>query len=183
MLKFRPNESMMQVQRVLTKNPEYEYMGSLIDDDGMNVSILLKKPAAMRLAGGTYFISATMLQPVTSSPLLDNAFGPWNQRYEDNYQYLYNQVKPFLDDNEDGRMAALHTNALMQWRQIFYAFEMWRFARLTAYLRQREPDDNVDFSILVYHLTDEDIKKALDGPPAELKPDTLEKRRVPADVW
>ena len=47
------------------------------------------------------------------------------------------------------------------------AFAEYRFARLTAYLRQREPDDEIGYSILVFKLTDADIAQALDGPPAE----------------
>jgi hypothetical protein len=42
---------------------------------------------------------------------------------------------------------------------------MLRFARLTAYLRQREPDDHVGHSILIYRLTEEDLTEALEGDP------------------
>jgi hypothetical protein len=52
-------------------------------------------------------------------------------------------------------------------------YEMCRFARLTAYLRQREPDDNVNYSILVYRLTEADLARALDGPPPELGRDIV----------
>ena len=37
-----------------------------------------------------------------------------------------------------------------------------------AYLRQREPDDQVGYSILIYRLSDQDIQHALDGPLVEL---------------
>src|SRR3989442_1506121 len=47
-------------------------------------------------------------------------------------------------------------------------FEVYRFARLIAYLRQREPDKEINYSILVYHLTDADVERVLDGPPPEL---------------
>ncbi len=39
---------------------------------------------------------------------------------------------------------------------------------MCAFLRQREPDDNVGYSILIYRLTAEDIQKALFGLPVEL---------------
>ena len=42
--------------------------------------------------------------------------------------------------------------------------------RLCAYLRQREPDDEVGYSILIYHLSDAQVREALEGPPAELRP-------------
>jgi hypothetical protein len=32
-----------------------------------------------------------------------------------------------------------------------------------AYLRQREPDDHVGHSILIYRLTDADLAQALEG--------------------
>ena len=49
--------------------------------------------------------------------------------------------------------------------RIFHNFERYRFARLAAYLRRREPDDSIGYSILVYQLTDADVARALDGPP------------------
>jgi hypothetical protein len=48
---------------------------------------------------------------------------------------------------------------------------MYRFARLTAYLRHLEPVDNINHSILVYRLTEADIGLAFDGPPPELGQD------------
>jgi hypothetical protein len=41
-------------------------------------------------------------------------------------------------------------------------------SRLLAFLRQREPDDSVGYSILVYNLTEGDLRDAFDGPPPEL---------------
>src|SRR5947209_6831662 len=53
----------------------------------------------------------------------------------------------------------------------FLLFDHLRFARLCAWLRRREPDDSVGYSILVYRLTDRDVRDALYGPPAELAPE------------
>ena len=47
-------------------------------------------------------------------------------------------------------------------------FDALRFARLTAYLRKRNPDDVINGSVLVYKLTDAEISLAVDGPPPEL---------------
>jgi hypothetical protein len=57
---------------------------------------------------------------------------------------------------------------LEQWYSAINDYEFLRFHRLAAFLRQREPDDNVGFSILVYHLSDDELARALDGPPVEL---------------
>ena len=40
--------------------------------------------------------------------------------------------------------------------------------RLCAFLRRREPDDNIGYSILIYRMTTEDLREALSGPPVEL---------------
>ena len=49
--------------------------------------------------------------------------------------------------------------------QQFDAFNQLRFARLCAWLRPRQPDDEVGHSILIYRLTDGDLRQALTGPP------------------
>ena len=51
--------------------------------------------------------------------------------------------------------------------------EYVRFRRLAAFLRQREADDNVGYSILVYHVSADELSRALDGPPVELGRDIL----------
>ena len=48
------------------------------------------------------------------------------------------------------------------------AFDHLRAARLMAYLRQREPDDAVGYSILVYELTGQEVGAAMMGPPPEV---------------
>ena len=49
----------------------------------------------------------------------------------------------------------------------FDRFAKLRFARLCAYLRQREPDDHVGHSMLIYRLSKEQIAEALEGAPPE----------------
>jgi hypothetical protein len=97
------------------------------------------------LRGGIYCISATMLQQVYS-----RFRGPWNRRYEDAYQRLARALA------EPGAAPDLATRR---------TYEQLRFVRLCAFLRLREPDAEVHYAILVYRLTDEDVRQALDGPP------------------
>ena len=80
---------------------------------------------------------------------------------------LYSAVKPLLGDDLTVRYAALATHTPKEWAVALDTFEMFRFARLTAYLRQREPLDTVNGSILVYRLSEADIVRAVDGPPPE----------------
>lgn len=154
----------------LNREPEYdsEAVGTIPQGDKV-FAVVVKKAAALRLAAGTYFISATLLQPVTQPGR--GAFGPWNRRLETEYQTARQFVAPLLSDDRAERGKALEQFPPEQWSAALNTFEYLRFHRLAAFLRQREPDDNVGFSILVYHLTDDDLARALDGSPVELGPD------------
>jgi 4-amino-4-deoxy-L-arabinose transferase-like glycosyltransferase len=108
----------------------------------------LLRDSSTVLTAGTYCISATMLQNVYNP--LPRIRGPWTPEREAEYQRLRGLEERYGS-------AAL-------------AYDMLRFARLTAYLRQREPDDHVGYSILIYRLRDEDLAEALEGDPP-LPPD------------
>jgi hypothetical protein len=151
----------------LRREPDYdaENVATASRDDGL-VAVVVKKPAALRLTGGTYFISATLLQPVSQPGR--GAFGPWNERLEKRYQAVREFMAPLLSDDPVERRKALRQFPLDQWYSAIDDYEFLRFHRLAAFLRQREPDDNVGFSILVFNLTEDDLVRALDGPPAEL---------------
>jgi hypothetical protein len=155
------------VADLLRREPDYddENVATASRDDNV-YAVLVKKPAALRLTGGTYFVSATLLQPVTQPGR--GAFGPWNDRLEKRYQTMRQLMTPLLSDDITERRTALTQYPPEQWSAVINDYEYLRFHRLAAYLRQREPQDNVGYSILIYHLSDQDIAEALDGPPAEL---------------
>ena len=150
------------VEGILARDPDLEFLATA-EDGGQEIGVLVKKPGWFRLAGGTYFISATLLQSVEFNG--DGPWGPWNDRYEAEYQRLYALTKPFMAADPAARAAALGRGRIDAWMKVFFDFERYRFARLAAYLRQREPDDSVGYSILVYRLTDADASRAFDGPP------------------
>lgn len=158
---------------LLREKPDYNIAGEGQTGGGRLSVALLEGPKALRLTGGTYFISASMLQPVMYE--VRGPLGPWNQRYEDAYQDLASRVRPLLSDEPAVRLAALSNQSLQEWELTLGYYEMCCLARLTAYLRQREPDDNVNYSILVYNLTDADVARALEGPPPPLGRDILQK--------
>ena len=140
--------------------PTYELVG--VSEEATRWSaLLLKKASQLRLTGGTYLVSATMLQPLYYQPWS----GPWNDAYEKDYQGLRASIQPMLSDNPNVRMAALQGHELSQWQLVWRRFEEIRFARLTAFLRPREPHDQINHAILVYRLTDQDVAQALEGPP------------------
>jgi hypothetical protein len=169
LLDFPASEARAKVAEFLRQHPQYDVVEGAKGRDGRLHIMLLESPSALRLGPGVYFVSATMLQPVMYD--FRGPIGPWNKRYEQTYQLLYSAVKPLLGDNPDARDAALPALSPQQWQARLAFFEMYRFARLTAYLRQLQPVDNLNGSILVYRLSDADIARAFDGPPPELGPD------------
>ena len=115
------------------------------------------------LTGGIYCISATMLQAVY---VLD-APGAWTPAYEKRYQDAMYNIRLFdsTGRNPKDRAALLKQTGEELWWKTFHLFENLRFARLAAYLRHRTPDANIGHSILIYRLTDDDVARAVAGPP------------------
>jgi hypothetical protein len=118
---------------------------------------------AAPLQPGVYCISATMLQNVYT-----DYWGPWTQEYEDSYRKLGFNVEKFRSSSVEERERLAKETGLRFWYDVFAKYEQARFARLTAYLRQREPNFEVNNSILIYVLSETDVKNATDGPLAEL---------------
>ena len=117
---------------------------------------------AYPLRGGVYCISATMLQAVFAT-----VPGPWAVPYEESYQAALGELRRADASDPETRARMLHEFATEK----APLFEQLRFARLAAYLRRREPDDHVGYSILIYRLSDDDVRRALLGPPPELIPE------------
>jgi len=127
---------------------------------------------APAMLGGTYCISATQLQTVLIKP-----WGPWRPQYENAYWSLMKQMPELKKTIADpaGRDQYVQSIKDQETFEAVRLFDQLQFARLAAMLRQREPDDYVGYSILIYRLTDRDLREALLGPPPELK--TLQIRR------
>ena len=130
---------------------------------------LLRKPEALRIRAGTYLISASMLQPINYP--LDGPWGPWNARYEGEYQRLFATVGPLMSDDGAARRAGIVRHSVAEWPRLLQQFEEYRFGRLSAFLRQRKPDGEINSSVLVYHLSEADMAAALEGPAPELGPE------------
>jgi hypothetical protein len=173
---FPADQASAGVADELRREPDYEIAGSSRGPNNTIGVLFLKKSEALRLSAGTYLISATMLQPVMYQ--IDGPLGPWNPRFEKIYQELAAVAKPLLSADPAVRLAALRQHRASEWETLLPQFEMFRFARLTAYLRRREPDGNINYSILVYRLSEADLAAALDGPPPELGEDVPAKFAV-----
>ncbi len=118
------------------------------------------------LKPGVYAISATLLQTVYT-----RTFGPWNRIYERDYHELMGNVAAFerTANNPAARAEALRQHSVAEWEKVYEAFENLRFGRLCAWLRHHgPPDDHVGYAILIWRLSEEQLRQALLGPPAEL---------------
>ena len=168
-----PEERSEEVVRdFLRREPEYDdAVTGTGQNDRETLAIFLMKPSLLRLNAGTYFISASLIQPVAQSAC--DAYGRWNERSEKKYQEVREIVRPLLADDSATRRAALAEISPQTAAESINEYECLAFHRLAAFLRQREPDDNVGFSILIYRVSNDDLKRALDGPPAELEPDAV----------
>ena len=110
-------------------------------------------PKLTSLEPGTYCISATTLQQVYSYQ-----HGKWTRQYESDYQRALDRSVREVD--LASTVSATHNEDLQH----------LRFARLCAYLRQREPMAEIGNSILVFQLNQRELDQALFGLPVELMP-------------
>ncbi|MCE9593205.1 MAG: glycosyltransferase family 39 protein [Planctomycetes bacterium] len=111
--------------------------------------------------GGTYLLSATLVQGIcTAAP------GPWLPLYEQAYREARSQATRYLAARADpDALATLLAEAPeAAWQNALVGWDNLRFARLMAYVRTKEPIENLCGSILVFELTDAEIANALDGP-------------------
>lgn len=105
---------------------------------------------------GIYVFSATQWQRVNTL-----VRGPWRPGYEDAYQSLKQFWLSGPPAEVDGATRENVTPAEARLRLVRY--ENLRFGRLCHFLRNRAPDTIVAHSLLVFNLTDTDLRTALFG--------------------
>jgi hypothetical protein len=116
------------------------------------------------LESGVYAVGATMLQHVYSP-----VRGAWTLSLENEYTQL-RALEPVLLEyaRDPARRAALLRDAPEEnWHKAWNRYELLRFARLCHYLRVREADAQIGYSMLVYRLTAEEVAAATGGSLAE----------------
>jgi hypothetical protein len=113
---------------------------------------------------GLYAVSATMLQQVYLP-----VRGLWTLENEAEYQTA-RALAPYFRQIEQHptNPSLLKLGNLETWTARWRRFEILRFARLCHYLRSRQPDANVGYSILIYRLTQNELDDALEGPWSRL---------------
>jgi hypothetical protein len=120
-------------------------------------------PRLFSFRPGVYCISATMLSGCYTLS------GGWNSTYERRYaqtvdfydQYTHWDKYQLSKRFSDQQRKQMGTELVTQMRT-------YGLGRLLAYLRHRAPDDNINYSILIFHLSAADIDQALGGPPPEM---------------
>jgi tetratricopeptide (TPR) repeat protein len=112
------------------------------------------------LTAGVYCISATSLQRIYQP-----APGQWCASYENVYQELLEMERTLETADPATRSQLPRSKGEALWREMLPLYDDLRLGRLCALLRQREPDANVGYSILIYRLSAKDVRKALLGPP------------------
>lgn len=110
------------------------------------------------LSGGLYCISATMLQQVYGP-----VRGEWTLENEQEYQQFHRTEGELLAFQNDParRTELLRETKEAQWAAAWKRYELLRFARLCYYLRARQPDAMIGYSIFVYRLTPAEVDAAL----------------------
>ena len=92
----------------------------------------------------------------------------WNRGYEDTYVQLAARVRLFNSSSREKRNEFIAAEGEAAWMNLFQAYEHARLARLISFLRLREPDSEINYSILIYRLSAGDLDRAIEGPPIEL---------------
>lgn len=155
------NATRPDLARFLADHPEYD--PSLIlqkAEAGGTLTLLVKRPAALDLGPGLYVVSATMLQPLYYR--LEGV--TWGAAQEATYQALRQKVAPLLSRDDAARRQAVGDAPVGEWAEWWGHYADYRFARLAAFLRQRRPEAQINHGVLVYRLSQDDVRAALEGP-------------------
>ncbi len=117
------------------------------------------------LRPGIYALSATMLQQV----YLTNR-GPWTPENERRYQQLRRDESAFhsLQSTPHDHPELLRDRNIAQWQSEWKTYDELRFARLCHYLRARQPDAMIGYSILIFRITQHEIDAATAGSSRDL---------------
>ena len=111
-------------------------------------------PAA--LGAGVYCISATVLDVIATMF--------YKPEYESNYRAGLQNLTVFERASESDRAALVQQMGAEYWQQLFVQVDQMRMGRLVVALRQRQPDAMIGYSILIYRLSDAEVRQGVGGP-------------------
>jgi hypothetical protein len=111
---------------------------------------------------GVYCISATTLQGFPA-----RFFGQWCRAYERLYNIARRVEEQYEATENDAKARAGFVGEVggeERMQRVLDNYEELRLGRLCAFLRERNPDAMIGYSILIYRLSAGEIEKALNGP-------------------
>ena len=140
-----------------TGEPDYYHIRArrLVMVNGFKIS-----QPFVRLEAGVYCISTTSLMHVYSS-----VRGPWTVSREQAFQSLRVYEPAFADYEQHPERWREWEKQIPRadWERARERYEQLRFARLCHYLRARDPDAQIGYSINIYRLTPAEIAAAVEG--------------------
>ncbi len=90
-------------------------------------------------------------------------FAIWDDELEKmliEYRQHFRKVYTAINDNKEYEKM-VNEKEPMFWIKKYRDYELLRFAKVAYCLRKRQPDDMIGNSILVFHLSDNDLKQIL----------------------
>lgn len=116
-------------------------------------------------SAGVYALSASMLQHVYMPQR-----GDWTRQDEHRYQELKLNEATFrmFDGDPAAHPELLQGLSAPNWEKAWRLYAQLRFARLCHYLRARQPDATIGYSILIYRLDRHELDSALNGSLRDL---------------
>lgn len=166
-LRIVPGGSAETVDAFLRAHPDFDPEVHFTVSGGEQPSTLvLQRGETLHLRPGLYVISATMLPPIFHG----TQGTTWTASQEADYRALREALQPLFSDDAALRRQAIPQRTYREWVRLLEIFYDLRLSRLATYLRSREPNDLINFSVLVYRLSEADLRAALDGPVTAAEP-------------
>lgn len=124
------------------------------------------------LTAGWYCISATSFAQLSIYGASEHRTGvPLATDWRPEHERLYQSLRPAMAEFEQlPHDRTARQNWLRNWRPtdhqaVYDLYQKLRFTRICGHLRRRGPDEWIGYSILVFNVTDDQIRAYIDGPP------------------
>ncbi len=140
--------------------------GPLAEADPNTVTKSLFQWSDTALTGGRYVISSNYISGATPAILPRD----WTVQMEQDYQRLRDYFAAGLLKMPESH-SGHHAHGLPELSHEQWMWLRLRLARICAHLRVREPDSVINKTMLVYQLSDEQVKFMLETPPYPEKSD------------
>jgi len=119
-----------------------------VDCEMLPSSAPFGKPAS--LVGGTYIVSVTQLLGVYAREVRDDY---WQDSHN---QEMFQQIGSLYESVLAGRELKVSPK---QWQQLSQNWWYLRSCLLLNHLQKREPDGRIGYSMLIFHLTNDDVQR------------------------